>query len=66
MTFTFRQKMRAAQREAGYRRFVYPKRVAAGKMRQHQADEEIAIMDEIAADYGRAAEREEKKEKLPL
>lgn len=50
-----RDKMRCAQREAGYRRFVYAKRVAAGKMLQSKADEEIALMDEIAADYGELA-----------
>jgi len=53
-----------AQREAGYRRFVYPKRVAAGKMRQAEADKEIALIDEIAADYGEIATAEEEKERL--
>jgi hypothetical protein len=56
--FTAREKMQAAQREAGYRRFVYPKRVDAGKMKQAEADRQIAIMDEIAADYGALAESE--------
>lgn len=56
--FTAREKMRAAQREAGFRRFVYPKRVAAGKMNQTKADEEIALMDEIAAHFGELAEKE--------
>ena len=58
--FTAREKMRCAQREAGYRRFVYPKRIAAGKMRQRDADEEIAMMDEIAVNYG----EQEKKDRL--
>lgn len=62
--FTSRDKMRAAQREVGFRRFVYPKRVAAGKMSRAKADEEIALMDEIAHDYGALAEAEEKKERL--
>lgn len=62
--FTNRDKMRAAQREVGYRRFVYAKRVADGKMQQSKADEEIALMDEIAADYGALAEADEKKERL--
>jgi len=53
--FTNRQKMQCAQREAGFRRFVYAKRVADGKMKQAKADEEIALMDEIAAEYGSAA-----------
>lgn len=60
--FTARQKMQAAQREVGYRRWVYEKRVAAGKMTQAKADEEIALMDEIARDYGEIAKQEE----LPL
>ena len=62
--FTARDKMRCAQREAGYRRFVYPKRVEAGKMKQRDADEEIAMMDEIAADYGALAKEQEAKECL--
>lgn len=62
--FKSRDKMRAAQREVGYRRFVYSKRVADGKMTQQKADEEIAIMDEIAADYGALAEAEDKAGRL--
>lgn len=58
--------MRECQREAGWRRRVYPRRVADGKMTQAKASELIAIIDEMAADYGRAAEREEKKEQSPL
>ena len=45
-------------REANMRRMVYPKRVAAGKLRQGTADREIAMMDEIAADYKRLTETE--------
>lgn len=60
--FSAREKMQAAQRECGYRRFVYPKRIDAGKMKPEQASREIAIMDEIAHDYGVLA----KKEELPL
>jgi len=62
--FTAREKMRAAQREAGYRRFVYPKRIDAGKMTQAKADEEIALMDEIAADYGALAGAEDEEGRL--
>lgn len=57
--FTARQKMQAAQREVGYRRRVYPRRVDDGKMTQAQADREIAIMDQIALDYGALAKAEE-------
>lgn len=49
--FTSEDKRRAAAREAALRRNVYRKRVAEGRMRQEDADREIAIMDEIAADY---------------
>lgn len=62
-TFTYRDKMRECQREAGYRRFVYPKLVASGKMRQAEADKRIAILEEMALDYGRAAEKQERAEK---
>jgi hypothetical protein len=58
MSFTAREKMQAAQREAAYRRFVYPKRVTAGKMSQTEFDRQVAIMDEIATDYGALAEKE--------
>lgn len=56
--FTARDKMQAIQREVGYRRWVYPKRVEAGKMKQADADREIAIMDEIAREYGALAEKD--------
>jgi len=45
-------------REANMRRMVYPRRIEAGKMRQGSADREIAMMDEIAADYKKLAETE--------
>ncbi len=48
--FTARDKMRAA--------------VTAGRMSQRQADDQIAIMAEIALDYGALAEAEEKKGRL--
>lgn len=56
--FTNREKMQCAQREAGFRRYVYEKRVAAGKMSRTKADNEIALMEEIASDYGAAADKE--------
>ncbi len=64
MAYTAREKMRAAQREVNYRRYVYAKRIADGKMTQAKADAEIAIMDEIARDYGAQAIAEEQKERL--
>jgi hypothetical protein len=64
--FTAREKMQAAQREVGFRRFVYPKKVADPnhRMTQEQADREIALMDEIARDYGQIAQIEEAGEDL--
>lgn len=39
--------VKAAQRELAMRRNVYPKRVQAGKMKQVDADREIAAMEAI-------------------
>lgn len=44
-------KLKALERELGYRRRVFPRRVAEGKMKQADADREIAIFEAIAADY---------------
>jgi hypothetical protein len=63
-TFTARQKMQEAQREVGYRRFVYAKRVNDGKMKQAEANRLIAIMTEMAADYGALADKEEQAGRL--
>lgn len=49
--FTDQQKREAADRELKFRRRVYARRVAEGKMKQEQADREIAVMAEIAEDY---------------
>lgn len=59
MTFTNRQKMQCIERELGYRRFVYPRRVAAGKMVQASADKQIALMEEIVEDYRAMAKADE-------
>ncbi len=48
---TSRMKRDAALREVKMRRRVYPRWVAGGRMTQAKADEEIAIMEAIAADY---------------
>ena len=53
MTFTTEQKLEAVSREIGFRRRVYARRVGDGKMRQDQADREIAVMEAIKADYER-------------
>lgn len=56
--FPARELMRCAQRETSYRRFVYEKRVATGKMTRAKADEEIAMMDAIARHFGALADEE--------
>jgi hypothetical protein len=45
--------VKAAWREVGFRERVYPKWVAAGRMKQAEADEEIAAMREIARELER-------------
>lgn len=50
--FTARDKMRAMQREAGFRRGVYGKKLREGRMTQADHDNGIAIVEEIAAEYG--------------
>lgn len=59
MMFTDTEKREAAEREAKMRRRVYPRWVADKRMTQEAADRQIALMDEIAADY-------RGKEQLPL
>jgi len=49
--FTPADKMRAVQRELGFRRRVYTRQVADKKMKQDDADWEIAVFEAIAADY---------------
>jgi hypothetical protein len=51
MRFTDEVKAKCAEREARIRREVYPNRVYTKRMSQQLADREIAIMDEIAAEY---------------
>lgn len=46
--FTAAELVKCAEREANYRRWVYPRRIADGKMTQAAADTQIAMMDEIA------------------
>lgn len=49
--FTAQQKLDAVEREIGFRRRVYERRVADKKMSQQKADHEIAIFEAIASDY---------------
>ena len=51
-------KLAAIERELGYRRRVYARRVEDGKMSEAFAREQIGIFEDIAADYRGAIERE--------
>lgn len=58
MTFTATEKLQAVQREIGYRRRVYARRVDEGAMSQKLADDQIAIFEAIEADYAALAQKE--------
>lgn len=58
MPFTPEEKRKSVEREIAYRRYVYSRRVEAGKMRRETADREIAIFEEIAEDYRRQEQQE--------
>lgn len=51
MQFTTDDKIKALKREVAMRRAVYAGRVAQGRMKQADADREIAVMAAILADY---------------
>jgi hypothetical protein len=51
MAFTFLQKAECAAREVAQRRRVYPRLVAAGKMKADTSVIQIAMMLEIEAEY---------------
>jgi hypothetical protein len=55
---TAADKLACVNRELAYRYRVFARRVDAGKMTQRQMDREIALMEEIAADYTALAEKE--------
>lgn len=56
--FTATDKLKAVGRELAYRRHVYPRRVAEGKMTKQLADAQIAIFEAIEADYEKLAQGE--------
>lgn len=51
MPFTARQKREAAERELKMRQRVYPRWIEAGRLTSEKAAHEIAVMEEIVADY---------------
>lgn len=56
--FTAEQKRKAVERELGYRRRVYPRRIELNQMTQKMADDQIAIFEAILADYAEAETKE--------
>jgi hypothetical protein len=65
MPYSNKQKHAAIVRELGYRKRAYPRWVVDGRMTQKLADEQIAIFEEIAADYAEKAQQDEPP-RLPL
>lgn len=62
--FTARQKQRAAAREVAQRQRVYARLVEDGKMKQADADMQIAVMSAIEVDYRKAADAEDQAGRL--
>ena len=54
-TFTTEEKLKCAEREVGFRKRVYERRVADGRMSRQKADDEISAMQAIADDYRQKA-----------
>jgi hypothetical protein len=46
---SLKRQIECVDRELGYRRHVYPKLVARGRFSQAKADDEIAVMEAVAA-----------------
>ena len=55
---TATDKLKCVERELEMRYRVYERQVDKGKMTRAKADREIALMEEIAADYTALAEKE--------
>ena len=56
--FTATEKHRAVLREIEMRKSVYPRKIMTGDITKVFADRQIAIMEAIAADYAKQAEKE--------
>lgn len=56
--FTATELLSCVKRELGWRRYVYPNRVAEGRLDQAKADREISMMEEIATHYEELASKE--------
>lgn len=57
--YTYEQKLAAIKRELAYRRRVYERRVASGKMTPELARNQIAIFESIQFDYEQAVRGED-------
>jgi hypothetical protein len=64
MTFTLEQLATCAEREVKQRRRVYPRWVEDRRMTQAFADEQLAMMEQIARDYRAKADAEAAKSDL--
>lgn len=53
------EKLRAIERELGFRRTVYPRRVAENKMTQKQAAYQLSVMEAIRDDYLKQVAKEQ-------
>jgi hypothetical protein len=58
MNFTTTDKHREALRELAMRRRLYPRWIEKGTMTPKDAARQIAVMEQIAADYELAAKQE--------
>ena len=63
--FTNAEKCREAEREVALRRHVFPRWVSEKRMRQETADYRIAIMQAMADDYKKLAEKDAPQIKFP-
>ncbi len=66
MIVTAKMKLECVQRELGWRRKVYPRRVQDERMRQKDMDYQIMVMEHIEADYVIRAAQERALTELPL
>lgn len=55
MQFSNMDKASCARREVEQRKRVYPRLIDTQRLSQREADRQIALMQEIAADYDRLA-----------
>lgn len=66
MTYTAERIVKALDRELGFRRRLYPRKVAAGDMTEAEAQEEIGIVEQVRDEYLSRAEAERPQGKLSL